>query len=113
MQIIGTAKCRDTKKCRLWFDQRGISYHFVDLAKRSLSSGELKAIAAKTTWDDLIDKDGKVWAKKQLAWKEFDACEELEEDSLLLKTPVVREGKDVVIGYNPDAWKKIAETIKG
>ncbi len=108
MQIIGTAKCRDTKKCRLWFDQRGITYHFVDLAKRTLSTGELKAIAAKTAWDDLIDKEGKAWAEKQLEWKEYDAFEELEEDIRLLKTPVVREGKEVVIGYNPEAWSVIA-----
>ena len=104
MQVIGTAKCRDTKKCRLWFDQRGLSYHFVDVAKKPLSPGELKAIAAKNGWEAMLDKDGKAWAKKQLEWKEFDPEEELSDEPLLLKTPVVREGATAIIGYDPDAW---------
>ena len=104
LQIIGTAKCRDTRKCRLWFDQRGISYHFVDLGKRALSPGELRAIAAGKSWDDMMDRSSKAWAKKQLEWKEFDPEEELTADSLLLRTPVVRNGVDVVIGYEPMSW---------
>ena len=107
MQIIGTAKCRDTKKCRLWFDQRGIDYHYVDLNKRRLSPGELNAIATKNSWDDMLDREGKVWKKKQLEWKEFDPQEELNDDPLLLKTPVVRDGSEVIIGNAPDAWAKL------
>ena len=113
MQIIGTVKCRDTKKCRLWFDQRGIAYHFVDLAKRPLSPGELKAVAAKATWDGLIDKDGRAWAERQLAWKEYDPEEELGDDIRLMKTPVVREGAEVVIGYDPEAWERLAVKMRG
>ncbi len=104
MQIIGTAKCKDTKKCRLWFDQRGISYHFVDLTKRALSPGELDSVASKTSWEQMLNKDGKVWKDRQLEWKEFDPREELLENPLLLKTPVVREGKAAIIGYKPDEW---------
>ena len=105
LQIIGSAKCWDTKKCRLWFDQRGISYHFVDLGKRALSSGELRSIAARNSWDEMLDRNSKAWAKNQLEWKEFDPEEELTADSLLLKTPVVRDGVDVVIGYEPTLWE--------
>ncbi len=108
LQIIGTVKCRDTKKCRLWFDQRGISYHFMDLGKRALSSGELKAIAARNSWDEMLDRNGKTWAKKQLEWKEFDPEEELTADPMLLKTPVVRDGVEAVIGYEPESWVKFS-----
>lgn len=109
LQIIGSAKCKDTKKCRLWFDARGISYHFVDLSKRGLSSGELNAIAARNSWDDMLDRKGKSWVKRQLEWKEFNPEEELTADPMLLKTPVVRNGYDVVIGYSPDSWVRFAE----
>ena len=109
LQIIGTAKCRDTKKCRLWFEQRGISFHFVDLGKRSLSPGELKAIAAVIPWDDMMNRESKAWKKKQLEWKEFNPEEELFEDSLLLKTPVVRDGNNIVIGYVPELWENYSQ----
>ena len=108
MQIIGTAKCRDTKKCRLWFDERGISYHFVDLNKRPLSPGELESIAAKNGWDEMLNKKSRSWEKRQLAWKDFDPREELTEDPGLLLTPVVREGRDAVLGYRPEDWARLA-----
>ncbi len=107
VQIIGTAKCRDTKKCRLWFDERGMSYHFVDLAKRPLSPGELDSIAAANGWEAMLEKKGKVWKARQLEWKDYDAREELLENPLLLKTPVVREKGRAVIGYCPDEWAKM------
>ncbi|OQX28787.1 MAG: hypothetical protein B0D92_07070 [Spirochaeta sp. LUC14_002_19_P3] len=107
MQIIGTLKCRDTKKCRLWFDQRGVKYHFVDLAKRALSDGELESIAAGRSWDDLLDRDGRAWNKRQLAWKDYDPRAELREEPGLLKTPVVREGRDAVIGHDEQGWERI------
>ena len=106
-QIIGTAKCRDTKKCRLWFEQRGISFHFVDISKKALSPGELRSIAEKTSWDEMLDRESKAWSRRQLEWKDFDAEEELNEEILLLKTPVVRSKKKVIIGYKPDEWGDI------
>ena len=104
MQIIGTLKCRETKKCRLWFDQRGIKYHFVDISKKPLSPGELGSVAAGIGWDNMIDKSGKVWKKRQLEWKEFDPEEELLQEPELLTTPIVREKKIVIAGYKPDQY---------
>jgi len=104
-QIIGSAKCKDTKKCRLWFEQRGIPFHFVDLGKRALSSGELLSIAQKTSWEQMMDRNSMAWKKRQLEWKTFSAEEELNEEPLLLKTPVVRGSNRVVIGYKPDEWE--------
>lgn len=112
MQIIGTNKCRETKKCRLWFDQRGISYHFVDLNKRPLSEGELDAVARSTGWDALLNRKGKAWKERQLEWKEFDPRTELLETPLLLTTPIVRSGKTVVIGSDTDGWSSIQDLLK-
>jgi arsenate reductase-like glutaredoxin family protein len=87
----------------MWFDERGIDYHFIDLSVKPLSPGELKSIAARTSWSSMLDRDGKVWKSRQLNWKEFDPYEELKANPLLLKTPVVRGDSAVVIGYNPGA----------
>ena len=109
MQIIGTAKCRVTKKCRLWFDQRGIPYHFLDCRKKPLSLGELKAVAAGRSWHDLIDRDSAAWKKHQLEWKDFDPREEIIEHQELLITPILRDGPEVVIGSDPPGWQRIAD----
>jgi arsenate reductase-like glutaredoxin family protein len=34
----------------------------------------------------------------------YNIEEELLEDSLLLKTPIVRNGKLATVGYNPEVW---------
>ena len=47
IQIIGTKKCKNTKKSFMFFKERGIKYHFVDLNERSLSPGELDKIIQK------------------------------------------------------------------
>jgi len=109
-QIIGSAKCRGTQKCRRWFDERGIGYQYVNLAKRALSATELSAIARVVSWDDMMDDQGKVWASRQLAWKEFDPLEELLAHPLLLKTPVVRRDAMVVIGYRPRILERFQQS---
>jgi len=42
----------------------------------------------------------------------FDKFTKLLDDSLLLKTPVVRNGKKCTVGYEPDTWKKWIEESK-
>jgi arsenate reductase (glutaredoxin) len=89
----------------MWFDERGIGYHFIDLLVKPLSPGELKSIANYTSWESMLNRDSKVWKSRQLDWKEFDPYEELLTNPLLLKTPVVRGDAAVVIGYDPAAFE--------
>ena len=109
MQIIGTAKCRGTKRCRLWFDQRGIPYHFLDYRKKPFSLGELKAVAAVHTWENLIDRDSATWKKYQLEWKDYDPREEIIEHPDLLITPILRDGSEVILGCDTSGWRRIAD----
>lgn len=109
IQIIGTKKCRETQKTERYFKERGYSYHFVDLNERALSSGELSSIIAAVGADGLIDTESKYYKKKGMAYMEFDPVEELEEHPDLMVTPIVRNGRRAVIGFNPDAWKELIE----
>jgi len=36
----------------------------------------------------------------------YDKEDELLNDSLLFKTPIVRNGKLATVGYQPDVWKE-------
>lgn len=42
----------------------------------------------------------------------FNKFDKLLDDSLLLKTPVVRNGSKCTVGYDPDTWKKWIEESK-
>lgn len=104
IQIIGTRKNADTRKCERFFKERGITYQFVDLGQRGLSPGELANIAAAAGTEALIDPESKSYQKRGMAYMEFDPVEELLEDPLLLRQPVVRSGKRASVGYDEERW---------
>jgi len=106
IQIFGTKKCNDTKKAQRFFKERNIKFHFRDLTEKGLSNGELQNISRVISLDDLLDKESKQYKKRGLQYMVFDIEEEILEDPLLLKTPIVRNGKDATIGYQPDVWKR-------
>lgn len=104
IQIIGTKKCKETQKAERFFKERKISYHFKDLTVKPLTKGELANIKSVIPIDELIDRDGLQFKKRNMSYMVFDIEEELLNDPLLLKTPVVRNGKLVTIGYQSDVW---------
>ncbi len=106
IQIIGTKKCNSTKKAIRFFKEHGVPYHFVDLNERELSEGELSNIAAKIPPEELMDKESKLYKKKGYEYMEYDPLEEIRENNLLLKTPVVRNGKEVTAGPAEKVWKE-------
>ena len=109
IQIFGTKKCQDTRKAERFFKERGIKYQFVDMTEKGMSKGELTAVSqANGGLDNLINPDAKdkdtVTLLKYIA--EEDRLGKLLENQQVIKTPVVRNGKQSTIGYQPDAWKK-------
>ena len=105
IQIIGTKKCKETQKAERFFKERRIPHHFRDLTVKGISKGELENIKQAIPIEDLIDKEGKQFKKRGFEYMVYDIETELLEDSLLLKTPIVRNGRLATIGYKPDEWK--------
>jgi Spx/MgsR family transcriptional regulator len=109
IQIIGTKSCSDTRKAERYFKERRIPFHFRDLNEKGLAKGELDNISRKISIEDLIDKEGKQYKKRNMQYMKFDIEVELLNDPLLLRTPIIRNGGEVTIGYQPDTWKKWIE----
>jgi len=106
IQIIGTKKCKETQKAERFFRERRIPYHFRDLAEKGISKGELENINQAIPIEELIDKEGKRFKKRGFEFMVYDIKTELLEDSLLLETPIVRNGRQATIGYKPEIWKE-------
>jgi len=106
IQIFGTKSCNDTKKAERYFKERRIQFHFRDLTEKGLAKGELDNITRVIPIEELIDNEGKQYKKRNMQFMVFNLEEELLSDPLLLVTPIVRNGKEVTIGYQPDIWKK-------
>lgn len=109
IQIFGTKKCNDTKKAERYFKERGIKYQFIDMKEKGMSKGEFQAVAqANGGRDAMINpncKDKDLLALIQYIAEE-DKLEKILENPVVIKTPVVRNGKQSTIGYQPEIWKK-------
>ena len=105
IQVFGTKKCRETAKALRFFKERGLAVHFVDLAEKPISRGELSNISRSVPLEELIDREGREYEKLQLKYIQHDIAEKILEHPLLLKTPVVRNGQQASAGYAPEIWK--------
>ncbi len=100
IQIFGKSKCFDTKKAQRYFKERRIKFQFVDIMQYGMSRGELNSvknavgIAALSSDPDIT----------YLAY-DADKLEKLFDYPELLNTPIVRNGKQATVGYQPDVWK--------
>lgn len=110
IQIFGKVKCFETKKAERYFKERRIKYQLVDISKYPMSEGEFKNIksALKLNIKDLIDTKSKDYEKSFIAYlaNESDIENKVFENQNLLITPIVRNGKQATVGFNPDVWKK-------
>ena len=109
IQIFGTKKSNDAKKAERFFKERNIKFQYRDLTEKGISKGELDNISRKIPLEDIIDKEGKQFKKRNLQFMVYDLEEELLNDALLFKTPIVRNGNLVTVGYQPDVWKEWIE----
>lgn len=109
IQIFGTKKCQDTKKAQRFFKERNINFHFRELSEKGVSKGELENIKRAYVIEDLIDKEGKQYRLRNLEYMTYNIEDELLEDPLLFKTPIVRNGNKVTVGFEPDVWKQWIE----
>lgn len=109
IQIFGTKKSAETRKAERFFKERGIKFQSVDLKEKGLSKGEFQSVSqAVGGLDAMIDQDCK--DKDLLAMIKYiaaeDRLEKVMENQTVLKQPIVRNGKQATLGYQPEVWKK-------
>ncbi len=109
IQIFGTKKSAETRKAERFFKERGIKFQSVDLKEKGLSKGEFQSVSqAVGGLDAMIDQDCK--DKDLLAMIKYiaaeDRVEKVMENQTVLKQPIVRNGKQATLGYQPEVWKK-------
>ena len=108
IQIFGTKKCFDTKKAERYFKERRVKYQMIDLKEKGMSRGELQSVVqAVRGLDNLLDPNAKDTQTLALVrcLVEAQRLDKVFENQQLIKTPVVRNGKQATVGYQPDVWK--------
>lgn len=110
IQVFGVNKCFDTKKAQRYFKERNIKFQFIDLKQKEMSKGELTSVCqAVGGIDALIDPNAKdqqlIALLKYLGGGPEAKVLKVLENQSVLRTPIVRNGKQATVGYQPDVWK--------
>ena len=111
IQIFGISKCFDTKKAQRWFKERRIPFQYIDLKKYGISRGELSSVVKAAGLEAVINASHPDAVLLDYLAYDQDKLEKLLENSALLlensallRTPIVRNGRQAAVGYAPDIW---------
>lgn len=107
IQIFGKSKCFDTKKAERWFKERRIPFQSIDLIRFGMSGREFDSVLrAVGGIDHLIDWSGKSQEITNMKYMDDPRAKEdrVFDDPSLMKTPIVRNGKQATVGYCPEIW---------
>ena len=107
IQIFGKSKCFDTKKAERYFKERRVKFQSIDLIRFGMSGKEFDSVLRSVGGiDNLID-----WEKKspEITLMKYMDDQRAKEDKVfddpsLMKTQVVRNGKQATVGYCPEIW---------
>ena len=107
IQIFGKSKSFDTKKAERYFKERRIKYQYVDLLRYGLSGKEFDAVLRGIGGiDNLIDWECGAETVTHMRYMGDPVAKEdkVFDDPALMKAPIVRNGKQVTVGYRQDVW---------
>ncbi len=105
IQIYGRSKCFDTKKAERWFKERRVKYQFIDLPRYGMGRRELESVRTAVGLEALIDEKSAEYDLLRYLARDEDRFQKLLEQPELIKTPVVRNGRQATVGFQPEVWK--------
>jgi arsenate reductase-like glutaredoxin family protein len=92
-----------------FFSERGIQVQNIDLDQKPPGKREMELFIHVAGAETLIDQDGQTYQRRGLGYMEFDPVDELNENPALLRTPVVRTGRTIVVGEDEAGWRRVAD----
>ena len=105
IQIFGKSKCFETKKAERYFKERGVKFQSIDLLRYGMSNGEFEGVRRVVGFAAMVDEKSKDYASIAYLAYEEDKMDRVFENPKLLKTPIVRNGKQATVGFQPEIWK--------
>ena len=106
IQIYAAKKNFDVQKAERDFKERRIPFQSLDLKKHRLGEREIRLMLNAAGMENLLDREDKRVKEHPACY--YDRAELLipaiQENPWLLKTPIVRNGNQITIGFRPEIW---------
>ena len=112
MIFVEYPKCSTCQKAKKWLDENGFSYEDRHIKENNPTYEELKTWYAESglTLRKFFNTSGMLYKSMNLKEKLPNMSEEeqlrlLATDGMLVKRPILVEGKTVLLGFKPDTWE--------
>ena len=114
IQIFGKSKCFDTKKAERYFKERRIKFQSIDIMRYGMSRGEFTSVLAAVGFDALFNENAPGAEYVRYLAHDADKIEKLLDDPSLIRTPVVRNGRNsrILSGRMEAVGKRITGSIQ-
>ena len=108
--IYGIKNCDTMKKAFAWLDSKGVAYSFHDYKKSGIDAATLAHWEQVLGWETLLNSRGTTWRKldadTQASINREKALRLMQEQSSLIKRPVLDTGSDLLCGFDTGAWQE-------
>jgi len=116
VKFIQYPKCTTCKKAQKWLDEQGVDYENIHIVEQTPSKEELKAIydTSGVPLKKFFNTSGMKYRELGLKDKlptmsEDEQLELLASDGMLIKRPIVTDGKKLTLGFKEsdflETWK--------
>ncbi len=107
IQLYISKKNFDVQKAQRYFKERRIQVQELDLKKHVLGEREIRIMIDAVGLEQLIDREDKKVKEHPACYYDRDSLliPAIRETPWLLKSPIVRCGNRVTVGYQPEIWK--------
>lgn len=110
LTIYGIKNCDTMKKAFAWLDAKGIAYEFHDYKKAGITVAKLQDWEKSVGWETLLNRKGTTWRKLDAATQaginREKALQLMQEQTSIIKRPVMEQGKSLLVGFDTADWDK-------
>ena len=113
IKFYGYAKCSTVKKAKKWLNENNIPFEEIEITENPPSKEELEKVYKQSGLEikKFFNTSGVKYRElglKDVVKTESDdkLLEILSSDGMLIKRPIVYDGKNVLIGFKVDEWKE-------
>ncbi len=109
--VYGIPNCDTTKKAMNWLKQHEIDFTFHVYKQQGIGKQKLEQWCHHKGWEAIFNKRSTTWrelpeAAQKKVINQSTAIKIMLDNNSIIKRPIMEAGKNLVVGFNEDEYKK-------
>lgn len=110
--VYGISTCDTTKKAMAWLKKKNIAFRFHDYRVDGITKSKLNEWCKAKGWEIILNKKSTSWRsltadQQSRVTDQASAVAALEENSTLIKRPIIEHKDSLLVGYDEKQYSDI------